>query len=198
MKGKIKLLAIAGLALLSTGVLVNAQDSESIKQEVTEIDSQIAELEDKKNELLSQLDEDFVFNINEPLDPLASERQFSITFKRTELKENDLYLFYEFKVDERESDDMETRKIFKFLDVIQETPTEIIEYGSSIENSDYREIDGYLPALTQLTVKIRPGGSIKLYKVIELEDTETPVKIVYGYKDENNLNQVIEYVINLQ
>src|SRR5699024_5559905 len=131
-------------------------DEESIRQEISDIELQIAALEEEKQNLISQLNENFVFHFHTIHYNSYGDFYGEMIIHSHEFIDGELYLFYQVNAFER-------KKVSDLIriDVIQETASKIDRklFRNQDKTDHYSQmINGYLPLHSQQSEYIREGG----------------------------------------
>ncbi|MGO4939590.1 hypothetical protein ACTQ45_06155 [Fundicoccus sp. Sow4_D5] len=177
-------------------VYANEVDEESIRQEISDIELQIAALEEEKQNLISQLNENFVFHFQTIYANSYGDFYGEMIIHSHEFIDGELYLFYQVNAFER----TKVSDLIR-IDVIQETASKIDRkvFIHQDKTDHYSQmINGYLPLYSQKNEYIREGGTMNLYSIIKLFDDEVPLYLSNEYRDENNLIVTEEYEIPMQ
>lgn len=165
-------------------------DEEAIRQQVADIELQIEGLEAEKKELLSQLNENFVFSIQSMDTEVAK-----VIIHSHEVIDGNLYLFYQIQANQPYM----VANILAEILVSQETQSKdfMWYFKEDLTGTDSEIINGYLPMNPQRRETIKEGGSMDLYTIFELSDDAAPVNFRYEFDGDNNLREVVEYSVEI-
>src|SRR5699024_10239022 len=125
---------------------------ESIRQEISDIELQIAALEEEKQNLISQLNENFVFHLHNR----DGTNYGNMIIHSHEFRDGELYLFYQVNAFEKTT----VWDLIRPIDVIQETASKIDKKVFRLQDkTDHysQMINGYLPLNSQKNEYIREG-----------------------------------------